>query len=348
MKSLRGVAKMVWEGGSGGNSGPFGPVVSVISCGECIASEATLLTRASEATLSALNTKIPTIGQKVMAASFPVVIASDQSAIPVTVFGIGALATEATLSALNGKFGTIGQHAAAGSTSVVIASDQIGTIATQATLAAISAQLPATLGQKTAVNSFATVLASDQINLIASQATLAAIAAQLPATLGQKTMANSLAVVLASDQASIPVTVSGVATAANQATEIADLASIVTNTGHIPTPGTNTMANSTPVTIATDDAVTKAIVPQAAFSTPAAVTATNAATAFGASAAVKGVVVQADSTNLVNVRVGDSGISTTRGIQIIPGKAFFVPCTNANEVYLIAESGSPKVNLFIM
>lgn len=39
---------------------------------------------AAEASLSSIDTKTPTVGQKVMAASSPVVIASDQSAIPVT------------------------------------------------------------------------------------------------------------------------------------------------------------------------------------------------------------------------------------------------------------------------
>lgn len=90
------------------------------------ASEATLATRASEATLSSINSnidvalstrlaeatftaRINTLGQKTMANSTPIVIASDQSAIPVT-FGGSAVATVtrvavsttvATLSASN-------------------------------------------------------------------------------------------------------------------------------------------------------------------------------------------------------------------------------------------------------
>ncbi len=57
----------------------------------------------------------------------------------------------------------------------------------------------------------------------ATEATLAAASAKLPATLGQNTMANSLAVAIASDQSAIPVSAaslplpSGAATAANQA-----------------------------------------------------------------------------------------------------------------------------------
>lgn len=79
------------------------------------ATEATLATRASEATLATrladatFTARINTLGQKTMANSTPVVLASDQSAIPVT-FGGSALATVtrvavsttvATLSASN-------------------------------------------------------------------------------------------------------------------------------------------------------------------------------------------------------------------------------------------------------
>lgn len=67
------------------------------------ASEATLATRASEATLATLLTeaafqaRINTLGQKTMANSTPVVLASDQSAIPVT-FGGSAVATVTSVS----------------------------------------------------------------------------------------------------------------------------------------------------------------------------------------------------------------------------------------------------------
>jgi len=54
----------------------------------------------------------------------------------------------------------------------------------------------------------------------ATETTLAAASAKLPATLGQKTMANSLAVVIASDQSAIPVsgTVSTTAVAVTAST----------------------------------------------------------------------------------------------------------------------------------
>jgi len=73
---------------------------------------------------------------------------------------------------------------------------------------------------------------------------------------GQKLMAASSPVVIASDQSTIPVSAaslplpSGAATAANQATEIASLASI--DAGIPAALGQTTMANSMPVVFATD------------------------------------------------------------------------------------------------
>ena len=55
---------------------------------------------------------------------------------------------------------------------------------------------------------------------------LTSLIALLPASLGQKTVANSLAVVVSSDQSAIPVTLSGVATAAGQALALAGATSI--------------------------------------------------------------------------------------------------------------------------
>jgi hypothetical protein len=61
---------------------------------------------ATEATLSTLNGKMPAQGQAAMAASQPVVIANNQSAVPVSASALplpSGAATEATLSTLNGK-----------------------------------------------------------------------------------------------------------------------------------------------------------------------------------------------------------------------------------------------------
>lgn len=112
-----------------------------------------LSTRASESTLSSLNGKFGSLGQKAMAGSAPVVLASDQAAIPVNSTSVGnttvvqptgtnlhavvdsgmvtanigtagGLALDSTVSSINGKLGSLGQKAMAGSAPVVIASDQ--------------------------------------------------------------------------------------------------------------------------------------------------------------------------------------------------------------------------------
>jgi hypothetical protein len=141
-------------------------------------------------TLSTINGKIPALGQAAMAASSPVVIASNQSAVPVSAASLplptGA-ATEATLSTLNGKIAALGQALMSASHPVVIASNQ-------STLPVSAASLPLPSGA-------------------ATEATLAAMSAKLPATLGQKTKANSLAVVLSSDSDALPTAVNGLARA---------------------------------------------------------------------------------------------------------------------------------------
>lgn len=93
---------------------------------QTIAVDTSLL--AKETTLGAINTKTPALGQATMAASSPVVIASNQSAVPVSAASLplptGA-ATETTLAAASAKLpATIGQKAMAASLAVTIASDQ--------------------------------------------------------------------------------------------------------------------------------------------------------------------------------------------------------------------------------
>jgi hypothetical protein len=169
---------------------------------------------ATEATLSALNGKFGSLGQKTMAGSVPVVLASDQSAHPVT------------------QSGTWNITNVSGTVSLPTGASTEATLSTASgTLTTISGKLPATLGQKAMTASMAVVLASDQSAIPVSQSgtwnitnisgtislptgaatetTLAAMSAKLPSTLGTKTSANSLGVVLASDQAALSVSQSG-------------------------------------------------------------------------------------------------------------------------------------------
>ncbi len=90
------------------------------------ATEATVANIDTEVT--AINTKTPSLGQALMAASVPVAIASDQSTLPISAASLplpSGAATESTLVAISGKLpATLGQKLSAASLSVTIASDQ--------------------------------------------------------------------------------------------------------------------------------------------------------------------------------------------------------------------------------
>ena len=109
-----------------------------------------------------IDTKTPTLGQKAMAGSVLVVLASDQSAVPVADGG-GSLTIDAT--ALPLPTGA----------------------STETTLSAVSTKLPATLGQKAMAASLAVTLASDQSVIAmrdapATAATVASVAAAVADT----------------------------------------------------------------------------------------------------------------------------------------------------------------------
>lgn len=136
---------------------------------------------AAETTLAAINTKTPSLGQAAMAASVPVAIASNQSAIPATQSGVWTIAaiqsgvwtvavsgtvpisaaalplpagaaTETTLSSVNTKIPALGQAVMASSQPVVIASDQ-----------ALSVGLGVSSG-KTTIGKTATLVTSSNSN----------------------------------------------------------------------------------------------------------------------------------------------------------------------------------------
>jgi hypothetical protein len=160
-----------WDGGVT-QKGAWSVDVTGLPSG--LATELTLQSIDIEA--QAINLKIPTLGQKNMAGSMPVVLASDQSSIPVTQSGTWNInnisgtislptgaATQATLNTLNGKFGTLGQKNMAGSAPVVLASNQSAIPVTQSgawsislpTGAATEATLSALNAKVTAVNTSA-------------------------------------------------------------------------------------------------------------------------------------------------------------------------------------------------
>lgn len=259
---------------------------------------------ALDSTLTSLNNKFNSLGQKTSINSTPVVIASDQSTLNISgsvsisnfpatqpisgtvTANIGTtngLALESTLTTLSNKFNSLGQKTSTGSTPVVIASDQsslsvtVGNFPTTQAISAVSLPLPTgastsslqtttnnslssidgkiitvntgavvvsssalPIGASTAalqtsgnaslssIDSKSAVLISGRVpvdgsgviqpisgsitanigttNGLALDSNLTSLRAQIPSTLGQKTSSNSLAVVIASDQSSISIT----------------------------------------------------------------------------------------------------------------------------------------------
>lgn len=196
------------------------------------------------------------LGQALMAASLPVVIASNQSTLPISAASLplpSGAATEATLAAMSAKLpATLGAHLIAASLAVNIASDQVVPVsasslplpsgaATEATLSALNAKVVvADTGNVTVVSSALPTGA-------ATESTLSAMSAKLPATLGAHVIAASLAVNIASDQV-VPISASALPLPSGAATE-ATLSALSAKFNSL---GQKTMANSAPVVISSD------------------------------------------------------------------------------------------------
>lgn len=110
------------------------------------------LQTSGNSSLTSIDGKLGALGQKLMTGSAPVVIASDQSTLPVSAASLplptgastSALQTSGntSLSSIDGKLGSLGQKLMTGSAPVVIASDQ-------STLPVSAASLPLPTGAAT-------------------------------------------------------------------------------------------------------------------------------------------------------------------------------------------------------
>lgn len=316
------------------------------------ATEATLATRVADATVTA---RLNTLGQKAMAASAPVVIASDQSPIdvnlsaPVVVTGpievdqgAGGVATDPWIVQLSDGAATY-DAARADQLPAALVGGRL-----DANLGAWLGSTAPTVGQKTSADSLPVVLASDQpdvpvsvasLPLPAGAATEATLATRLADatftarvnTLGQKTSANSTPVVLASDQSAVPVTdgggsitVDGTVTANIGTT--GGLALDATLTGGAQrarvTDGVSDAAVKPASTapLATDPALVVAISPNSSVSTTNASVGANGAAAPAASTQVGG----SDGAALQAARVFDldtgAGAEYDLGVSVrLPG-----------------------------
>lgn len=175
------------DGTIGINNFPSNQAISATSLPLPTGASTSALQTSGNTSLSNIDTKTPALGQATMLASTPVVIASNQTAIPVS----GTVSANATLSAETTKvIGTIN-----------ISAEQ--TIGTVSSVTAIVNALPAgtnSIGQVT--TNAGTNTSTVALNL---ETTQAAMSAKLPATLGTKSAATSFAVTMASDQPEISV-----------------------------------------------------------------------------------------------------------------------------------------------
>jgi hypothetical protein len=207
---------------------------------------------ATQTTLAALNAKFASLGQKNMAGSVPVALASDQGALTVSditgtvslptgaataakqdtiISAIGTtnakdFATETTLTALNTKISSLGRKVSASSTPVVLSTEQ------EAILNGIGTSL-STLDDAVSGSEMQVDLVS--IGPAATEATLASVNNKLPVTLGQKNSAGSVSVVIASDQSKVNTTLSIV--------DFLDAGLLDAGTTNIPTTGVTVVAS---------------------------------------------------------------------------------------------------------
>lgn len=155
-------------------------------------------------TTAAFQARINTLGQKTMANSTPIVIASDQTVIPVSDNGASLTIDNSTLSVVGG-----GTEATA--LRVTIANNSTGVLSVDdngASLTVDTTQLPAALvGGRLDAN-------------------VGAWLGSIAPTVGQKAMASSVPVVVSSDQSTLPV--KEIRSASSSVTSVAASASNVT------------------------------------------------------------------------------------------------------------------------
>lgn len=152
------------------------------------------------ATLLTISGQLPTtLGQKTSANSLAVVFASDQSTLTVT-GNVGVVQGSTT----SGELGALSQGAV--TTSAPTYTTATTNPLSLTTAGALRVDGSAVTQPISAVSLPLPTGAATSALQTSGNATLTAISGQMPATLGQKTSAASFAVVFASDQSAIPVT----------------------------------------------------------------------------------------------------------------------------------------------
>lgn len=230
------------------------------------------------------------------------------------------------------------------------------TAANQATeithLTSIDTKTPA-LGQALAASSVPVVLTAAQLAALTPLTSVSVTQGTTPwadnisqfggtsVSLGSKVSASSIPVVIASDQAALPLP-TGAATSANQATEIASLATIITNTG-----ASATSANQTNGT-----QKVQAFTPTALTVHQAAVTVGTTAvrlTVSGSAPASTRVVLVAtpDTASTATFYIGSSTVTNsgaTRGVEIAGGQSF-IANSDAGDYWIVSSIAAQTVTI---
>lgn len=293
-----------------------------------------------------LGSTVPTVGQKIMASSIPVVFSSDQSSLAVTVASLplpSGAATEASLVKLNVPLGT-----ALGSNTQALVGASVTTAAPTYTTGQINPlSLTVAGGLRVDGSGVTQPVSAASLPLpsgAATETTLAAINTKTLAA-GQAVMAASSPVVIASDQTAIPITdnagsitVDGTVTA-NQGTA----AALAGRWPVIVTDGTNTMPTGDVVgraifekiTDGTNTAAVKAASTAAVAADPALVVAISPNNSVAITAASLPLPAGAATETTLGTRLADSTFTArinTLGQKTMANSTPFVIASDQSEV----------------
>jgi hypothetical protein len=294
------------------------------------ATEATLATRLTEATYAA---RTNTLGQKTAAASAPVVLASDQSALSVSDGG-GSLTVDGAVTVSNFP---ATQPVSAVALPLPAGAATEATLATRLAEATFTARTP-TLGQKTAAASSPVVLASDQPALSVADGGgsltvdgTVSVSGTVAVSDGAGSLTVDGAVSVSNFPATQPVSAAALPLPAGAATE-ATLATRLTEatfTTRTPTVGQKTAAASSPVVLASDQPAINVVSAAPAGPATAAVASVAASatsvTLAASNTARKGAMVQNDSASALYLKLGSAASITSYTCLMASGSYYETP-----------------------
>lgn len=306
------------------------------------------LQTAGNATLTLINAKLAALGQKTMAGSMPIVIASDQSTVPVTPVDIApatqnitaADVASATASGYNSQSLITGTPTANSAASFVIS-------ANESAMLSILGTFVATLQSEISMDG-GTTWTPHAVHQIGSPNFVLVFTAKFIASinLAGKTNFRIRCTAFTSGTATVKVILS-----TNPSTiYVANALKLIDSTAAANPPGMTIKAASTPAT-ATDTAIVVAVSPGTPVVTKAPVNAngsyaeittlTTTAQSFTPPANAVGFLMLTDSgVNTQNIRwkIGATA-TTTSGMVLEPGRdTGYIPCSTT--ISVIAEAGT--------